>query len=137
MMMLQNQSLSLLNYITAAIAEGLAERQAAKDEEADDASLTDENEKKAARLEAEAQAEGSRGAWQTSWWWSAKTSYTRRSRRVPGRQRRSPWWWQTVGRRYLVVDRRYLISSIVYCMTSISITIKLSLRRTLVRSVLY
>jgi small subunit ribosomal protein S2 len=50
----------ITNYITAAIAEGLAERQAAKDEEVED--LTDdEKERKAARLEAEAQAEGGRG----------------------------------------------------------------------------
>jgi small subunit ribosomal protein S2 len=48
----------ITQYITAAIAEGLAERQAAKDEEAEDASLTDEN---AARLEAEAQAEAGGG----------------------------------------------------------------------------
>ncbi len=33
MMMQQNQSLSLPTIITAAIAEGLAERQAAKDDE--------------------------------------------------------------------------------------------------------
>ena len=46
----------ITQYITAAIAEGLAERQAAKDEEAED-SVADENQKKAARLEAEAQAE--------------------------------------------------------------------------------
>src|SRR6187431_1306201 len=46
------------NYLTAAIAEGLAERQAEKDSDTDDASLTDENQKKAARLEAEANAEG-------------------------------------------------------------------------------
>ncbi|GAC1419780.1 MAG: hypothetical protein NVS9B7_18800 [Flavisolibacter sp.] len=49
------------NYITAAIAEGLAERQAAKDEEGDDSVSDQENEKRAARLEAEAQAEGGRG----------------------------------------------------------------------------
>jgi small subunit ribosomal protein S2 len=49
------------NYITAAIAEGLAERQAAKDEEGDDGAVDQENEKRAARLEAEAQAEGGRG----------------------------------------------------------------------------
>jgi small subunit ribosomal protein S2 len=50
----------IVNYITAAIAEGLAERQAAKDEEVEE--LTDdEKERKAARLEAEAQAEGGRG----------------------------------------------------------------------------
>src|SRR5688572_5042878 len=51
----------ITNYITAAIAEGLAERQAAKDEEGDDGLSDQENEKKAARLEAEAQAEGGRG----------------------------------------------------------------------------
>jgi small subunit ribosomal protein S2 len=49
------------NYITAAIAEGLAERQAAKDDEGDDAAADQDNEKRAARLEAEAQAEGGRG----------------------------------------------------------------------------
>src|SRR3954466_1493271 len=49
------------NYITAAIAEGLAERQAAKEEEGEDTGTDQENEKRAARLEAEAQAEGGRG----------------------------------------------------------------------------
>lgn len=49
------------NYLTAAIAEGLAERQAAKEEEAEEMT-DDEKERKAARLEAEAQAEGGRGA---------------------------------------------------------------------------
>ena len=48
-------------YITAAIAEGLAERQAAKDEEGEDGVSDQENEKRAARLEAEANAEGGRG----------------------------------------------------------------------------
>jgi small subunit ribosomal protein S2 len=47
----------ITQYITAAIAEGLAERQAAKEEEAEETVSTDETEKKAARLEAEAQAE--------------------------------------------------------------------------------
>ncbi|MDP4263382.1 MAG: 30S ribosomal protein S2 [Bacteroidota bacterium] len=47
------------NYLTAAIAEGLAERQAAKEEETEEMS-DDEKERKAARLEAEAQAEGGR-----------------------------------------------------------------------------
>jgi small subunit ribosomal protein S2 len=52
----------ITNYITAAIAEGLAERQAAKDEEGEDQFADQENEKKAARLEAEAQTEaGGRG----------------------------------------------------------------------------
>lgn len=51
----------ITNYIIAAIAEGLAERQANKeDEEAHDAEAN-ENEAKARRLEAEAQAEGGRG----------------------------------------------------------------------------
>jgi small subunit ribosomal protein S2 len=50
----------ITNYLTAAIAEGLAERQAAKEEETEDMS-DDEKERKAARLEAEAQAEGGRG----------------------------------------------------------------------------
>jgi small subunit ribosomal protein S2 len=50
----------ITQYITAAIAEGLAERQAAKDEETDD-NLADENQKKAARMEAEAQNEAGGG----------------------------------------------------------------------------
>lgn len=50
----------IVNYLAAAIAEGLAERQAAKDEDSDD-NADDEKEKRAARLEAEAQAEGGRG----------------------------------------------------------------------------
>jgi small subunit ribosomal protein S2 len=50
----------LANYLTAAIAEGLAERMAAKDEETEELS-DDEKERKAARMEAEAQAEGGRG----------------------------------------------------------------------------
>ena len=51
----------LTNYITAAIAEGLAERQAAKDEDGGDDAADAENEKRAARMEAEANAEGGRG----------------------------------------------------------------------------
>lgn len=50
----------ITQYITAAIAEGLAERQAAKDEEVEE-TTTDEMEKKAARLQAEAEAEAARG----------------------------------------------------------------------------
>ncbi len=50
----------IANYLTAAIAEGLAERQAAKDEDVED-TANDDNEKRAARLEAEAQAEAGRG----------------------------------------------------------------------------
>ncbi len=48
------------NYLTAAIAEGLAERQAAKDDEVEE-TTGDDNEKRAARMEAEAQAEAARG----------------------------------------------------------------------------
>jgi small subunit ribosomal protein S2 len=50
----------ITNYIIAAIAEGLAERQASKDEEESDDG-NNENETKARRLEAEAQAEAARG----------------------------------------------------------------------------
>src|SRR6476660_7367291 len=49
----------ITNYITAAIAEGLQERQAAKEEEVEE--VENEAEKKAARLLAEAEAEGGRG----------------------------------------------------------------------------
>jgi len=51
----------ITNYITAAIAEGLSERQAAKEDEGEDNMSDDEKEKRAARLEAEAQAEAGRG----------------------------------------------------------------------------
>ncbi|HMR83178.1 MAG TPA: 30S ribosomal protein S2 [Niabella sp.] len=50
----------IVNYITAAIEEGLAERQAAKDEEVED-NFADENEKQAAKIQAEAEAEAGRG----------------------------------------------------------------------------
>ncbi len=50
----------IANYLTAVIAEGLAERQAAKEEEVEEAT-SDENEKKAAKLLAEAESEGGRG----------------------------------------------------------------------------
>ena len=64
----------LVNYITAAIAEGLAERQAAKDEETEEVT-DDEKEKKAAKLLAEAEAEGGRSG---------------RSRGAGGPRRRTP-----------------------------------------------
>ncbi len=51
----------IVNYLTAAIAEGLAERQASKDEEDAQDDGNNENEAKARRLEQEAQAEGGRG----------------------------------------------------------------------------
>ena len=52
----------ITNYVTAIIAEGLAERQAAKDEETNLPSEETDNEaeKRAARLQAEAEAEGGR-----------------------------------------------------------------------------
>ncbi len=50
----------ITNYIIAAIAEGLTERQASKDEDESD-DTNNENEAKARRLEAEAQAEAARG----------------------------------------------------------------------------
>jgi small subunit ribosomal protein S2 len=50
----------ITNYITAAIAEGLAERQASKDDETEVEDGNNENEAKAKRMEAEANAEGGR-----------------------------------------------------------------------------
>ncbi len=50
----------ITNYLTAAIAEGLAERQAAKDDDTEEQN-DDEKERKAAKLLAEAEAEGGRG----------------------------------------------------------------------------
>lgn len=51
----------VVNYLTAAIAEGLSERQANKDEDNADDDANSENEARARRLEQEAQAEGGRG----------------------------------------------------------------------------
>ena len=51
----------ITNYVTAAIAEGLAERLANREEEESSHDDNNENEAKARRLEAEAQAEGGRG----------------------------------------------------------------------------
>ncbi len=51
----------ITNYIVAAIAEGLAERQAAKDDEGEEGANDADNDRRAARLEAEAQSEGGRG----------------------------------------------------------------------------
>jgi small subunit ribosomal protein S2 len=50
----------ITNYITAAIAEGLAERQASKDDEGEVEDGNNELEAKAKRMEAEANAEGGR-----------------------------------------------------------------------------
>ncbi len=51
----------VVNYLTAAIAEGLAERQASKDDDESGDDANNENEAKARRLEMEANAEGGRG----------------------------------------------------------------------------
>ncbi|HTF29364.1 MAG TPA: 30S ribosomal protein S2 [Flavitalea sp.] len=75
----------ITQYITAAIAEGLAERQAAKDEEVDD-SGDDEKEKKAARLQAEAEAEAARGGGGGG----KVRGGTQPKRRVPGGASRRP-----------------------------------------------
>ena len=51
----------IVNYITSAIVEGLTERQAARDEDGDETTTgTEENERKAERLEAEAKSDGDR-----------------------------------------------------------------------------
>src|SRR6478672_7288337 len=69
----------ITNYITAAIAEGLAERQAAKDEEGDESGT--DAEKKAARLQAEAEQEGGRGRGDRS---QGQGHGNQPKRRVPG-----------------------------------------------------
>src|ERR1700759_1612011 len=55
------KSISIItNYVTSVIAEGLAERQAAKEEETGTEEVDNEAEKRAARLQAEAESEGGR-----------------------------------------------------------------------------
>jgi small subunit ribosomal protein S2 len=49
----------IVNYIAAAIADGLAERMAAKDDEVEEVT-GDENERRAARIQAEAEGEANR-----------------------------------------------------------------------------
>jgi small subunit ribosomal protein S2 len=51
----------ITNYIAAAIAEGLAERQASKDEDGEGSDVDNDAERRAARLQAEAEAEAARG----------------------------------------------------------------------------
>ena len=78
------KSISIItNYIVAAIAEGLAERQSAKDEDVDD-SGDEEKERKAARLQAEAEAEAARGGG------GKVRGGTQPKRRVPGGATRRP-----------------------------------------------
>lgn len=77
----------ITNYIVAAIAEGLAERQASKDEDESDDS-NNENETKARRLEAEAQSEVGRGGRQRGSTGSAPGGPGGPpKRRVPGNRR--------------------------------------------------
>ncbi len=74
----------IVNYIVAAIAEGLAERQASKDEEESEES-SNENEVKARRLEAEAQSESGRGGRQRGTTEGGQQGQPKR--RVPGNRR--------------------------------------------------
>ena len=73
----------IVNYIAAAIAEGLAERMAAKDDEVEEVA-GDENERKAARIQAEAEGEANRAK-------GEKTARTPGApkRRVPNTGRRT------------------------------------------------
>ncbi len=75
----------ITNYIVAAIAEGLAERQASKDEEETEEN-SNENEAKARRLEAEAQAEAARGGRRGGGAGAGEGSGAPK-RRVPGNRR--------------------------------------------------
>jgi small subunit ribosomal protein S2 len=76
----------ITNYIVAAIAEGLAERQASKDEEETEEG-NNENEARARRLEAEAQAEAGRGGRGRSGGAGAGAGAGAPKRRVPGTRR--------------------------------------------------
>jgi small subunit ribosomal protein S2 len=73
----------IVNYIAAAIADGLAERMAAKDDEVEEVT-GDENERRAARIQAEAEGEANRAK-------GEKTTRTPGApkRRVPNTGRRA------------------------------------------------
>ena len=75
----------ITNYITAAIAEGAAERQASKDEDVEE--VDNESEKKAARLLAEAEAEAARGGRSRG---AGGPGAGQPKRRVPGGASRRP-----------------------------------------------
>jgi len=75
----------ITNYIAAAIAEGLEERQQSKDEEVEE--TDNEAEKKAARLQAEAEQEGGRGRGDRS---QGQGHGNQPKRRVPGGASRRP-----------------------------------------------
>jgi small subunit ribosomal protein S2 len=76
----------ITNYIAAAIAEGLAERHAAKDDEVED--TDNDAEKRAARLQAEAEAEAARGGRSRSGGNAGPGGQPKR--RVPGGASRRP-----------------------------------------------
>ncbi len=76
----------ITNYITAAIAEGLEERQQSKDEDVEE--TDNEAEKRANRIQAEAEAEGSRGRGDRSQ--QAPQGGGQPKRRVPGGASRRP-----------------------------------------------
>jgi small subunit ribosomal protein S2 len=78
------------NYIAAAIAEGLAERQAAKDDDPEGGDVDNEAERKAARLQAEAEAEAGRGGRGRSNAGQAGGPAGPQKRRVPGGASRRP-----------------------------------------------
>jgi small subunit ribosomal protein S2 len=73
----------IVNYITAAIAEGLAERQAAKEDETEDMISDDDKEKKAAKLMAEAESEAGKRSGRTGG--GGRTSGAPRRRFTSGR----------------------------------------------------
>src|SRR5689334_5357393 len=73
----------ITNYITAAIAEGLQERQQSKDEEVEE--VDNEAERKAARIQAEAEQEGGRARGERS-----QGHGNQPKRRVPGGASRRP-----------------------------------------------
>ena len=75
------------NYIAAAIAEGLAERQASKDDDPESGDVDNDAEKRAARLQAEAEAEAARGGRGRG---SAGGPGGQPKRRVPGGASRRP-----------------------------------------------
>jgi small subunit ribosomal protein S2 len=78
------------NYIAAAIAEGLAERQAAKDDDTEGGDVDNEAERKAARLQAEAEAEAARGGRGRGNAGQAGGPAGPQKRRVPGGASRRP-----------------------------------------------
>jgi small subunit ribosomal protein S2 len=78
----------ITNYIAAAIAEGLAERHAAKDDEVED--NDNEAERRAARLQAEAEAEAARGGRSRAGANAGPGGGGQPKRRVPGGASRRP-----------------------------------------------